>query len=315
MNYISLLQIDPTALPKVNITDSVKVVTENMVHQIKDSPDEFFDQLLDKMIMFGVKLVAAFLIYFIGVYTIKFIRRRLRQIFAKKNTERTVATFTMSLVTVVMYVLLLIISVSTLGVNTTSIAALLAAGGMAIGMALSGTVQNFAGGIMILIFKPFKSGDLITAQGFTGFVDSITIMSTKIITPDNRTIIIPNGILSNGTIDNSSTTGLRRIEWKFNVEYGTDSDKCIEIITKAIQEHPLVLDSGTPGASDVKVFLSDLNDIDISFTARAWVIGTDYGSVLADVTNIIYKTLPQCGINFAFPQVDVNIKNYNPPKS
>lgn len=315
MNLISILQVDPSSLPKVNISDSVKVVTENMVQQIKDSPDEFFDQLMDKVVILGVKVVAAFLIYFVGIYSIRYLRRRMRQIFAKKHTERTVATFTMSLVTVVMYVLLVIISVSALGVNTTSLAALMAAGGMAIGMSLSGTVQNFAGGIMILVFKPFKSGDLITAQGFTGFVDSISIMSTKIITPDNRTVIIPNGILSNGTIDNSSTTGLRRIDWKFNVEYGADSDKCIEVITKAIQQHPLVLDSSTPGAKDVKVFLSSLNDMNISFTARAWVVGTDFGTVSYEVNNIIYKTLPQAGVEFSFPKVDVNLRNYTPPKS
>ena len=206
-------------------------------------------------------------------------------------------------------VLLIIVSISTLGVNTTSLAALLAAGGMAIGMALSGTVQNFAGGIMILAFKPFKSGDFIEAQGYMGTVNTVSIVSTTLTTPDNREIVIPNGALFNGSIDNYSRSGLRRVEWLVNVEYGTDSDKCKEQLLKIMKSDERILDASEKGAADPVVMLKSMESSSVVFTARGWVKADDYWDVFFQVNEEIYKKLPESGISFPFPQLDVRVKN------
>lgn len=315
MKFLQIPPLNPEDIPAVNIADSLKVVTETAVTKLIEKPEEFLSDLIRDLIQFGLKVLAALAIYAVGAWLVKCIRRRLKKIFEKKGTERTIATFTLSLTSIVLYLILIISVIGTLGINTTSVAALLAAGGMAIGMALSGTVQNFAGGIMILIFKPFKSGDLITAQGFTGFVDSVSIMSTKILTPDNRMVIIPNGALSNGNIDNSSATGLRRIEWKVGVEYGSDCEGCKESIREILLADPRILGSGTKGAQDAFVALSGLNESNISFIARAWVKIEDYWDVYFGINEAIYKTLPEKGFSFAYPHMDVNIKNYTRDKS
>ena len=196
-----------------------------------------------------------------------------------------------------------------MGINTTSLAALLAAGGMAIGMALSGTVSNFAGGIMILAFKPFKVGDFINAQGYSGTVQSVTIVNTKILTTDNRLIIIPNGALSNGNIDNYNAMPLRRVDIEVQVEYETDADLCIKLLHSIITKDKRVLDSKTPGAQDPFIALLSMNDSNISFITRSWVNAPDYWPVKFDLNKKIYETLPQNGIHFAYPQLNVTIKN------
>ena len=180
---------------------------------------------------------------------------------------------------------------------------------MAIGMALSGTVQNFAGGIMILAFKPFKSGDFIEAQGYMGTVNTVSIVSTTLTTPDNREIVIPNGALFNGSIDNYSRSGLRRVEWLVNVEYGTDSDKCKEQLMKIMKSDERILDASEKGAADPVVMLKSMESSSVVFTARGWVKADDYWDVFFQINEEIYKKLPESGISFPFPQLDVRVKN------
>ena len=261
-------------------------------------------------ITFGIKVVIALIIYIIGAWLIKRVKKLLLRIFERRDTERTLASFVSSLVSISMTVLLIIITVSTLGVDTTSLAALLAAGGMAIGMAMSGTVQNFAGGIMLLVFKPFKVGDFITAQGFSGTVTDVSIVSTKIVSTDNHIVVIPNGTLSNGNIDNYSTNPLRRVDLEISVAYGADADRCIETILDIVHGDKRIIDAQTPGAADPFVALSSLNASDITFVVRVWVHTPDYWNVRFDLNKSLYTQLPQQGFEFAYPHMDVTlIKN------
>lgn len=304
----TLLQIDPQIQSKVDTLVKHIPAKEQVIEQIKTDPVGFMHQFGQSAIDFGMKLLAALAIYFIGAWLIKYLRRFLNGFFARKHTEETLATFLMSLVTIIAYVLVVITAIGTIGVNTTSIAALLAAGGMAIGMALSGTVQNFAGGIMLLIFKPFKVGDFIQAQSFSGTVTAVTIVNTKIRTPDNRLVVIPNGALSNGNIDNYSALSLRRVDWTVSVEYGTDADECIAVLRSILEKDTRILDSKTAGAADIFVALSSMNENDISFVVRAWVKVEDYWNVYFDHNKDFYTILPQHGFSFAFPHMDVTIK-------
>ena len=177
---------------------------------------------------------------------------------------------------------------------------------MAIGMALSGTVQNFAGGIMLLVFKPFKAGDFIEAQGYSGTVTDVSIVSTKITTTDNKNIIIPNGSLSNGTINNYSQNIYRRLEWLVDVEYGASSEK-VKAILKAIvdAENRIVYAPSAP--DNPMIALNALRDSSVQFVVRAWVKKEDYWPVLYKINEEIYNRIPENGIGFPFPQLDVHL--------
>lgn len=300
---ITILQ----AQAPVDVADSLKTVATSVVAEIQNDPTVFLEELGKSAIQFGLKLLATLAIYIVGAWLIKKFKAALRKGFDKRNTEPTLASFVLSFVSIMLYVILAIIAVSTLGINTTSLAALLAAGGMAIGMALSGTVQNFAGGIMILVFKPFKAGDYITALGYSGVVQEVSIVSTKILTVDNRVVILPNGALSNGNIDNYSSKELRRVDWTVSLEYGTDADACIEAIKDILASDARILDASTPGAADLFVALCSLNSHDISFTVRAWVNGADYWGVFFDGNKALYSELKKRGFGFAYPHMDVRM--------
>ena len=292
-------------------TDSLAVKSAEVVETLRSTPaDQMLRDLGTQAIHFGLKVLAALLIYIIGAWIIKIIRKSLRKGFARKNTEKTLASFTESLVTIAMWVILIVVTIGTLGINTTSIAALLAAGGMAIGMALSGTVQNFAGGIMILVFKPFKAGDFIEAQGFSGTVTDVNIVSTKLLTIDNRRIIIPNGALSNGNINNISAMSLRRVDINVNFQYGTDAEAAKAALLEIIRSCPQVLDSTTPGAADPFVSVIALGEHGVSMVTRSWVNTADYWTAFFYLNENFYTQLPaKYGLRFPFNQLDVHIKN------
>lgn len=287
--------------------DSLKVATSSFAQKWMDNPDAMLHQLGQDAISFGLKVVAALAIYLIGAWLIRRIRKLLGKLFSKRNTDRGIASFISSFASVSLTIILIVLTISTLGINTTSLAALLAAGGMAIGMALSGTVQNFAGGVMLLTFKPFKVGDFIEAQGFTGTVTEITIVSTRLTTVDNRSIIIPNGALSNGNINNFSHYALRRTEWNVSMEYGTDSAECKASLLELLRADSRVLDASTPGAADPFVALAKLADSAVVFTVRAWVRTEDYWAVFFDYSERVYTELPKRGFSFPYPKMDVHI--------
>ena len=286
-----------TSLPEVKDTVNIQKATAEFIETLATTPtDQLISQFAEKAIAFGLKVLAALAIYLIGAWLIRKIKKIIHGIFIRRNTEHAIASFVESITSITLTVFLVIITISALGVNTTSIAALLAAGGMAIGMALSGTVQNFAGGIMLMVFKPFKSGDFIEAQGYSGTVSDVSIVSTKIITTDNRNIIIPNGALSNGTINNYSQNVYRRLEWLVDVEYGASSEQ----VEKRIVYKPDAPDNPM-------IALNALRDSSVQFIIRAWVRKEDYWPVLYDVNEVIYNKIPENGIQFPFPQMDVHL--------
>lgn len=310
--------------------DSIRANTQKMLEFAREDPDSFWQMLGEKAIHFGIQVLAALLIFIIGMLLIRWVKSVLNRVFTRRKTEPTIASFVSSFVSISLTVLLVVITVGTLGVNTTSLAALLAAGGMAIGMALSGTVQNFAGGIMLLAFKPFKAGDFIEAQGVSGTVIEVNITATKILTIDNIVVILPNGALSNGTINNFNGRPLRRIEWSVSVSYGVDAAACKEAILAIVNSDPRILQADTNMNKLYKelnisayqlstvnyrmdaipapfVALKSLNENDITFIVRAWVRSGDYWNVLYAMQERFYTELPPQGFTFAYPHMDVTM--------
>lgn len=303
-----------------------------MMEHAKNDPHSFWTEVGQTMLHFGLKVLAALALFVIGWWLIGVIKNAMARLFVRRKVEATLASFISSFVSITLTILLVVISVGTLGVDTTSLAALLAAGGMAIGMALSGTVQNFAGGIMLLVFKPFKAGDLVEAQGTLGTVVEVNITATKILTPDNRVVILPNGALSNGLINNYSGRPLRRVEWMVSVSYGVDAKDCKDAILAIVNSDPRVLQANTDmrqlydemkisqyQLSTVNyrmnaipapfVALKSLNENDITFVVRAWVRGIDYWDVFFALQERFYTELPPQGFTFAYPHVDVTMLN------
>ena len=303
---INLLQAE--AAVEQFTADSIKAKTVETLGALKDTePNVLLQHLGQQALHFGLKVLAALAIYIIGAWLIKKITKMVSKGLEKKASDAALASFVKSLVSITLWVLLIIITVGALGINTTSLAALLAAGGMAIGMALSGTVQNFAGGIMLLVFKPIKAGDFIEAQGFTGTVSEINITSTKLVTLDNRVVFIPNGALSSGNINNFSVKDLRRVDINVSVAYGTDIEKAKATVLDIIKSNPKTLNAGTPGAADPFVALLTLGESTITLVTRTWVKAEDYWDVYFWINENLYSRLPETGIEFSYPQVTVNI--------
>lgn len=284
--------------------DSLKMEVVEKIRTLSAmSPAELLHTVGEDLIQFALKILAAIALYLIGIWLIRRIRNLLRSLFARKKVEPTLATFLLSATNISLTVLLVVIVVGVLGVNTSSLAALLAAGGVAIGMALSGTLQNFAGGIMILFFKPFKVGDFIDANGYTGTVQSINITATRMTTGDNKLVVIPNGALSNGNILNYSATGIRRVEWKISIEYGDDVDVAKKVLLEMLAGDSRVLSE--PAAPTV--VLDALADSAIIVMGRAWTRVEDFWSLYWEINEKIYKQFPEAGLHFPYPKLDVNL--------
>ncbi len=304
MFYLLEEAVPQVAEKLANPAAGAKAVAET----IKTTPtDQLVSGLIDSAIKFGLKVLAALAIFLIGMWVIRLVKKGLNKGFTRRKTDKTIVTFVNSLVTIGMWVILIIIAFGTLGVNTTSLAALLAAGGMAIGMALGGTVQNFAGGLMILVFKPFKVGDFIEAQGFMGTVSEVNMVSTKLITIDNREIIIPNGALSNGNINNISALPLRRVDQTVNVAYGIPSEKVKEAILEIIKANPKFLDATTKGAADPFVSVMGLKESTVEYVIRAWVNPADYWDCWFYLNEHLHDDLPAKGVKFSYRHVEVNL--------
>ena len=220
----------------------------------------------------------------------------------KKHGDATLHSFLSNLVAVVLNFILIIIIISILGVNTSSLVALLASAGLAIGMALSGTLQNFAGGVIIILFRPFKVGDFIAAQGQEGVVKEIQIFNTIILTTDNKVIHIPNGILSTGVMTIFTKEENRRVDWLISISYGDDYDKAKSALLRLCDDDPRILKEPAPF-----VEIGQLNNSSVDIRVRAWVKSTDYWPVFFSMNEKVYKTLPQEGLHFPFPQLDVHL--------
>ena len=303
-----LIQASPVSEEEiVSKADSAKVALQQFTEQLTSDPGTALQGLGRTALQFGLKVLAALAIYIAGAWIIKRIKNGLKKMFERRKTDRAMASFISSFVSIALTVVLIIVVIGTLGINTTSLAALLAAGGMAIGMALSGTMQNFAGGLMIMAFKPFKAGDFIEAQGYAGVVNEVTIVGTHLTTTDNRNVILPNGALSNGNIVNYTHYKMRRIDIPVCVEYGTDAAACKAKLLEIVKADARVLDGTTRGAADPFVAVQKLADSSVDFLVRIWVKGADYWPVQFDLTEQIYTELPKAGIQFPFPQMDVHV--------
>lgn len=306
-----ILQTNPL-VPNPDVTskvDSVKAAANDFAELLVTDPAAAAHQVAVDAIHFGLKLLLAIVIYIIGIWLIGLIKKALKRLFESRGTDKTVASFVSSFTSVVLTVTLIVITIGTLGVNTTSLAALLAGGGVAIGMALSGTLQNFSGGLLILAFKPFKVGDFIEAQGYAGTVTEMSIVSTRLTLPDNRSVTIPHGPLANGNINNYTRNPFRRLEWKVGLEYGVDAEACKAKLLEIAKADGRVLDASVPGAQAPMAAVLSLESSSVVFVLRAWVRNGDYWDVYFDVNDAIYQQLPQAGFGFPFPQMDIHVKS------
>jgi len=262
------------------------------------------DLVKEYLVPFGIKLVAAIVVLLLGSWVIKLIKKGLTKMLARRKMEPSLNSFLMSLVSVLLTFFLIMAIIGILGINTSSLVALLASAGLAVGMALSGTLQNFAGGVMIMLFKPFKVGDFIAAQGYEGKVNGIQIFNTTILTPDNKTVILPNGALSTGPVTNYNKETDRRVDWVFSISYGDDYDKAKAVLKGLCDADERILKEPEPIVEILK-----MSDSAVEVTVRARVKPEDYWAVYFKMNELVYKTFPQEGLHFPFPQMDVHMKS------
>ncbi|MDE6508250.1 MAG: mechanosensitive ion channel family protein [Alistipes sp.] len=288
--------IIPDSVQKANLAQTIDKVV-NMDYR------EFFTGILNDAVWILLKLLLAVAIYMIGRWIVRRIVQLLDVAFERRKVDISLRMFVRNAVKVVFTLLLILIVVQTLGVNVTSVIALFSAATLAIGMALSGTVQNFAGGVMILVMKPYRVGDFISAQGQSGTVREIKLFSTVITTGDNQTIYIPNNSIATAIIDNYSAADQRRVDWTIGISYGDD----VDVARKALLE-TLAADSRVLADPAPVVWVAALADSSVNLTVRAWVRNADYWDVFFQYNERFYKLLPEHGISFPFPQVDVHMK-------
>ncbi|MBQ1973754.1 MAG: mechanosensitive ion channel [Paraprevotella sp.] len=266
---------------------------------------ERIQQLIQQLINWGVEagksILAATLIFIIGRFIISIINKMVRRILIRHNVEPSIRTFIRSFVNILLTVMLIVSIVSALGVNTTSFAALLASAGVAIGMALSGNLQNLAGGLIILLFKPYKVGDYIDAESASGTVKEIQIFHTILTTPDNKEIYVPNGALSSGAVTNYNRNDTRRLSWTISIEYGEDVEKVKKVLTDLVLADERVLKDPAPF-----VALQALSASSVDILLRAWVASSDYWAVNFDMNQRIYEEFNKQGIEFPFPQLTIH---------
>lgn len=269
-----------------------------------DSVNTLWEKFNDVVITFGPRLIGAIITLIIGWWIIKVIQRSVRKGFEKKEMEPSLRGFLNSMIGILLKTLLLISVVGMIGVQMTSFIAILGAAGLAVGMALSGTLQNFAGGVIILLFKPFKVGDYIEAQGHSGSVNEIQIFNTILKTPDNKTIIIPNGGLSTGSMINYSTEPQRRVDFVFGIGYGDDVDKAKAVIQRIIDEDDRILKD-----PESFVAVTELADSSVNLVVRVWAEASNYWGIYFDMHEKVYKTFDKEGLNIPFPQMDLHVHN------
>lgn len=358
-----------------NTTGSDEAAPTNIkdgISQLKDfSFEDFIHEFATRIVHFAFDLVIAILVFYIGKFIIKRLYRFVASILIKRNVDRSLSTFTLSFVKIVLYFILIVTVIGILGIETSSFLALFASAGVAIGMALSGTLQNFAGGVLILLLKPYKIGDYVEAQGYGGTVREIQIFHTLILTPDNKAILIPNGGLSTSSINNWSREEYRRVTWEVGISYGDDVtaarqaildmfktdhrivNEIIEDETAAEHAASVQADGHTTSHADEKeprrpglfrrlfgnrakvkqaiekweikrnadilalkpkvvkaptVTVNSLGDSSVNLIVKAWVHTPTYWDVFYDYNERFYNELPQNGINFPFPQMDVHLK-------
>ena len=284
--------------------DTTVVAMKETIEKLTTTPvNQWLPDLVKQyLVPFGIKLLVAIVVLILGRWCIKLVKNWMANGLMKNHGDATLHSFLSNLISVVLNFILIIVIISILGVNTSSLVALLASAGLAVGMALSGTLQNFAGGVIIILFRPFKVGDFIAAQGQEGIVKEIQIFNTIILTTDNKVIHIPNGILSTGVMTVFTKEETRRVEWTVSISYGDDYDKAKALLLKLCKEDPRILKTPAPF-----VEIALLNNSSVDIKMRVWVKSADYWPVFFGMNEKVYKSLPKEGLTFPFPQVDVHM--------
>ena len=292
------------------LPDSVqKARFAEAIHRLADTDfSQLFNNIIGDLIWIAVKLICAMAIWAIGRWIIRRIMRLTRRAFERREVEESLRIFLDSMIRFILSTLLILTVIQMLGVNMTTIVALFASATLAIGMALSGTFQNFAGGVLILLLKPYRVGDYITVQGQSGTVTQIKLFSTQILTTDHQTIYIPNSSISTSIIDNYSEAPMRRVEITVDVAYGSDVDLARKVILGLCAADRRIAADPAP-----VVYLSSLADSSVKVMLRVWVENAEYWNVLFALNEQIYKALPENGIEFPFPQLDVHLKHDGEP--
>lgn len=291
--------IVPDSIQKARFVEVVKNLADLDVQSI-------VHEIVSWMIWTGIKICIALAIYYLGRWLLHRLIRMVERIMERRGTEITLHTFLLTLIRTCGYIVLVVVIVTVLGVDSTSFVAILASMGLAIGMALSGTLQNFAGGIMVMFMHPYRIGDYIEAQGQAGTVKEIKLFSTVITTTDNKRIYIPNSSISNAIVNNYSAETMRRVEWKISLAYGDDVDVAKQTMSAMIEADPRVLHAPEAPANPF-VALSELADSSIVMLARVWVRTADYWDLYFDMNERFYRELPEKGLHFPFPQLDVHL--------
>ena len=304
---ISLLAPEQEAVKST--LDSLKTArAEALAEKVQNlsnmSADQIISLLLEEAVKIGMKVLAAIAIYVIGAWVIKKIKRIIRKIMERRNIDPSITSFTLSFTTIALTLMLILMTVDALGINTSSIVALLAGSGLAIGMAFSGSLQNFAGGIMILVFKPFRVGDYVEFQNCTGTISSIEMTSTFIISDNGETIVLPNGTIFNGMLINHSKLCKKRVVWNISVAYGSNIELVRATALALLESNPDVLKEEKPPT----VVISNLGDSAVIVSIRCWVEHTNYWKTLYWGYEEIYKSFNAAGIQFPYPQLDVHMK-------
>ncbi len=267
-----------------------------------NSLQTYTQKLMDLAVEYGPKLLLAILVLLIGLWMIRLVLKGMNRAMERSKLEISLRKFLSGLFGIILKVLLLISVASMIGIATTSFVAIIGAAGLAVGLALQGGLANFAGGVIILIFKPFKVGDFIDAQGYMGTVHEITIFTTVLKTPDNKTVIIPNGALSNGSMVNFSTEPKRRVDMVFGIGYGDSIEKAKTVLKKIADSEPRVHKEPAP-----QIVVGELGDNSVNFNLRVWCDSADYWGIFFDTHEKVKLAFDEAGISIPFPQRDVHI--------
>ena len=265
--------------------------------------NKYFEKIIDFGFEYVPKLIGGIIVLIIGLWITKLITKAVGKSLVKSNIDQSLVPFLKSLTNIFLKALVAITVMGMIGIQMTSFVAILGAAGLAVGLALSGTLQNFAGGVIILILKPFKIGDFIEAQGYTGTVKEITIFSTMLNTPDKKLVIIPNGPLSTGALTNFSAEPLRRVDWTFGIAYGDNVEDFKRAMNDFIAADKRILQDPAPFMG-----LSELADSSVNFAVRVWVDGPDYWNVFFEMNEKVYTQFADYKLNIPFPQMDVHVQ-------
>lgn len=303
-DQVANLQVDHKVDSTINTIREAQAGVKEAIQSggdVGSSLQILWDSLLDSGVDLGKRIIAAVIVYFIGRLVIKLVDKLIEKRSQREKVDRTVQSFLGSLVRVVLNLMLAVAIIATLGIETSSFAALFTAAGMAIGMALSGQLSNFAAGVLILMFKPYKVGDFVDVQGFSGTVKEIQIFHTILLTTDNRTIIMPNSVATGNSLINVSKQDIRRVDWSVSIDYGEDFENAKQVISNLLESNSMILTN-----PEYTIVLGKMADSSIDITVRGWCNADDYWTVFFWFNENIYKTFNEKGISFAYPHIVVS---------